>query len=615
MKRDAFFDDFDERIKAKFAEVRFTRDMMHPYQETCLTFLRDNPRSALFIDMGMGKTVTCGTLIAELLMELEQDEKILIIGPLRVATDTWPSEFLAWEHLAPFDVNVIHADDDDPRIKEAGRLARENSRLGNQGRMMFSSEIAKEAAKAEQRAQTDMKERIRIEAANSNKSIHVISRDWLEWLVARHAPVKGQVVKPWPYRTIFIDESSSFKDISTNRFKAMKKVIDAKFTNGKPLVRRIHLLTATPAAETYEHLFAQIYLIDGGACFGSSITKFRERYFTQNAYTHKWKLREGAEEEILAKCAHLCLVMKQQDYLNLPEPQYIDRMVHMTKAEMSLYQKMAEDHIVELADGSRIEAETAAALSQKLLQMASGVLYETILEPGQTEEDDHVKIKKIHSIHTHKIEALKELIEESHGKPILVGYHHRASRDRLLKEFPQAVKMDKMGKCIKDWNKGKIPLLLMHPQSGGHGLNLQTGGHIVVFYDIPWSLELYMQFIRRLARQGQKLRVLVYHLVTKGTLDAAVVQALQAKEDAQEMMFALLKLIGAEIKARKKRAKRDFEMKREPVQKPTPIAELMGKYGLERIDAILTHYEEVTQYEDETGEKYDAPVAEDDDEL
>lgn len=603
MKRDAFLDDeFDQRIRARFAEVKFTREMMHKYQDTCLDFLRDNPYSALFIDMGMGKTVTCGTLIAELLMELVEDEKILIIGPLRVATDTWPTEFTVWQHLAPFDVSVIHADEDDPRIAERGKAAAAASRADNECRPMATSMKAKEAAQARQRAETQCKEDIRVEAVNSKCSIHIISRDWVEWLVARHDPKKN----PWPYRTIFIDESSSFKDISTNRFKALKKVRDAKFKSGEPVVRRMHLLTATPAAETYEHLFAQIYLIDGGKRFGSSITNFRERYFTQNKYTHKWKLREGAEEEILAKCADICLVMKQQDYLNLPEPQYIDRTVHMSASEMALYAKMAEDSIVELPDGTRVEAETAAALSQKLLQMASGVLYETMLLPGQTEEDDFVKIKKIHSIHEHKLEALKEIVEEAQGQPILVGYHHRASLDRLLKTFPKAVKMDKMGKCIKEWNKGNIPILLMHPQSGGHGLNLQAGGHIVVFYDIPWSLELYMQFIRRLARQGQKMRVLVYHLVTKGTLDAAVVQALQAKEDAQEMMLALITAIKAEMKARAKRAKKQ----REHLAPPTPIHVLMTKWAMEKIDAILTHYEEAEAFEAEGGELVEA-----DDEL
>jgi len=196
---------------------------------------------------------------------------------------------------------------------------------------------------------------------------------------------------------------------------------------------------------------------------------------------------------------------------------------------------------VTLDDGSEIVAETAAALSAKLLQMASGVLYETKFVPGKTEDDDHEKVHKIHRIHEHKIEELKLIVEEAQGRPILVGYHHRASKERLQKAFPQATLMDREGKCIKKWNKGEIPMLLMHPQSGGHGLNLQKGGHIIVFFDIPWSLELYLQFIGRLARQGQVHRVLVYLLVCKGTLDETVVEALGAKEDAQDRLFSILK--------------------------------------------------------------------------
>lgn len=411
---------------------------------------------------------------------------------------------------------------------------------------------------------------------------------------------------------VLVHNCSSFKDIQTNRFKALKKVRDQKFKSGKPLVRRMHLLTATPAAETAEHLFAQVYLMDGGQRFGSHITKFRERYFTQNRYTMKWTIREGAAEEILAKCADICLVMKKRDYLTSEEPLYINRFIHMSEAEMALYRTMAEKHIVELDGGVRVEAETAAAVSQKLLQMASGVLYDTKLEPGQTEDDDHVKVTKIHHIHEHKLEALKELVEEAQGKPILVAYWHRSSLDRLMKTFPQAVKMDKLGKCIKPWNAGKIPMLLMHPQGGAHGLNLQKGpGHIVCFYDIPHSLELYQQFIARLDRQGQANLVLVYHLIAKGTLDEAVVQALQAKDDAQEMLFALIMLIRAEIKARKKRAKKAHDA----ALPPTPIHDLMTKWGMEKIDAILTHLEETEAHEAATGEAYFAPLPGCDDEL
>lgn len=524
--KDYLGDDFDERIKAKFANVEFTRDMMHPYQETAFEFLLNNPFSALFIDMGLGKTVSAGTLIAHLLMALD-DEKVLIIAPMRVATDTWPTEIQRWEHLAPFNYSVIYADDDDPRIAEASARARQAKRADLQGRAMFTSEINKEVNSAAGRAGTQMKEEIRIAAVNSTASIHIIPRDWVEWLCSRMAA-------NWPYTTVIIDESSGFKDWTTARFKALSKIRNA----GK--ITRLHCLTATPAAENYAHLFGQVFLMDGGKRLGLDVNNFLARYFTKCPYTKKYKIRPGGEEDILAKITDICLVMKSKDYLDLEEPTFVVREVHMTESETTLYETMKKDAVLELPDGSVIEAETAAALSSKLLQMGSGVLYETRLEPGQTEDDDMARVKKVHHIHNHKIEMLKDIVEGLQGRPVLVGYHFKSSLARLQAAFPNAVVMDKMGKCIKKWNKGEIPMLLMHPQSGGHGLNLQKGGHNIVFFDIPWSLELYLQFIGRLARQGQKHRVLVQLLVTKGTLDRTVVDALTAKEDAQEALFRIL---------------------------------------------------------------------------
>lgn len=519
---------FDQWIADKFRDAKLTRDQMHGYQDTAYDHMWNNPFSALFIDMGLGKTVTAATLAVDLLFLLDNDDKILIIGPLRVATTTWPNEFRKWRHLAVCNTSLIHVDDDDPRLKAAAAKGRASARDG----FALPSEVAKEATRAE----AAMRETIRSDAAKSRASIHIISRDWIEWLVNFHG-------RKWPYRTVIIDESSGFKDHTTDRFKALAKV-----RNTPGLITRLHELTATPAAESYEHLFAQMFLMDGGQRLGKFITKYRERYFTHNKYTRKYTLREGGEDDVLAKISDICLVMKAADYLPMQEPLFVQREVVMSAGEEALYRQMENDMIVTLPDGTEIEAETAAALSSKLLQMASGVLYETQLLPGQTEDDDMVKVKKVHAIHTHKIDMLKQIVDEAQGKPLLIGYHFRSSLERLKKAFPKAVVMDKDGKCIKKWNQGKIPMLLMHPQSGGHGLNLQDGGHNIVFYDIPWSLELYLQFIGRLARQGQLHRVLVQLLVCRGTLDEAVVEALGTKEDAQEKMFKILKRIRAAAK-------------------------------------------------------------------
>lgn len=511
---------FDEYIHSKFANVERSRDDLHSYQaDIAIPFLKANPFSGLFIDMGLGKTISTLTVIADLLSELRYD-KVLVIGPKRVATDTWPTEIGLWEHVAHLNHSLIHAMEDDPRIAEARREARTRARAnGVSGR---------EVEKAARRAETEAKIRIRQEAALSRASVHIISRDWVEWLVEFYG-------RKWPYRMVVIDESSGFKDHNSNRFKALARV-----RRTKGLIDRLHILTATPAAESYEHLFAQVYLLDLGDRLGKNITSYREEFFSYNKWTMKWKLRNGREEEILSKISDLCLVMKSEDYFPIQEPLIIRRPVALSEEQLKLYREMEKEFVVSLPGGVEIEAETAAALSSKLLQMASGVLYETVSTPDPATGD----IKKrtvVHKLHDHKIESLKELVEEAQGEPLLVGYHFKSSLDRIKKAFPKAVVMDPDGKAIKQWNAGKIEMLLMHPQSGGHGLNLQKGGRLIAFFDLPWSLELYLQFIGRLARQGQTKLVKVFLLIAAGTRDEAVADALVEKQDAQEKLFTILK--------------------------------------------------------------------------
>lgn len=232
--------------------------------------------------------------------------------------------------------------------------------------------------------------------------------------------------------------------------------------------------------------------------------------------------------------------MKADDYLKLDKPTFIRRPVKLTPPVRALYDQMATDFIVTMDDGAMVEAETAAALSAKLLQMSSGVLYETYLAED-AETDDMRKVKKVHHIHDEKIEELREIVDEADSEPILVSYHWKSSLERLKKAFPHAVQMDSDGKCVKDWNAGKIKMLLMHPQSGGHGLNLQKGGHLLVIFDLFHSLELFLQLVGRLARQGQKHPVMVYILTVLDTVDVTVAESLRNKEDAQDKLFAILR--------------------------------------------------------------------------
>lgn len=502
-----------------YSHVEHDRKDLHSYQaDIAIPFMRANPYSFLMIDLGLGKTVCSLTVILDLLMEFEAD-KILIIGPKRVATQTWMNEKREWRHLAHMNPTLIHVFDDDPRVKAARSAAYTMAKAAGH----LPAECSRQAGLAATRHM----ELLRQALTHEKTCVHIISVDWVEWLVMHW---QGK----WPYRVVFIDESSMFKDHTTNRFKALAKV-----RNTPGLIERMHLLTATPAAETYMSLFAQAFLLDGGKAYGKKITPFRDEFFTQNAYTKKWALRPNGEEAILKKIAHMSLVMRAKDYLDIEEPVIQKKAVVLTPAQMEIYHKLEQDFIVELPSGIKVEAETAAALSQKLLQTASGTLYETYLDED-IETQEMSKVKRIHHIHDEKLDALEELIEEAQS-PVLVTYWWKASLDKLKKRFPKATVMDADGKCVNDWNKGKIPVLLMHPKSGGHGLNLQKGpGHTMVIYDLFHSLELFKQVVGRLARQGQKRLVYVFMLCAVGTLDDAAFQSIKDKDETQEKMFKVL---------------------------------------------------------------------------
>lgn len=524
--------DLKAHIAEKFSEVELRREQMHDYQLEGYKFMLEKQFSALFLDLGLGKSVTSLTLIADLLRNFET-EKVLVIGPLKVCTDTWPNEIRKWEHTAILNHVVLRCDEDDHEVKAAMRDARQAARLKGCN--------DEQITKAVQDAKNRTMDKVRRRKAFSSASVHIINREQIEWLVNLHGP-------KWPYRMVIIDESSSFKDPSTHRFKALAKV---RRTPG--LITRMHLLTATPAAETYEHLFAQIYLLDLGERLGRFITHYRRSYFEYNQWSRKYKLRPGCEEIILNKIKDICLVMKAEDYLKVDVPTIAPRMVRLSEDQIELYKRMEKESYVQLPDGTEIEAETAAALSAKLLQMASGVLYETyMLEDWDTE--DLKKVKRVHQLHDHKLDTLREIVEEANGEPLLVAYHFQSSLARLKKAFPKATVMDPAGKCLKDWNARKIPMLLVHPQSAGHGLNMQKGGHNLIFFDLPWSLENYLQTIGRLARQGQTRHVVVQVLLSAGTLDEFVFEKLNAKKDAQDHLFRLLKRLIKKAKEAREQA-------------------------------------------------------------
>ena len=359
-------------------------------------------------------------------------------------------------------------------------------------------------------------EKERIQALNSTADIYVINRENTKWLVDYYK-------KNWPFDMVVLDELSSFKSPKAQRFKALRKV--------RPFVKRVVGLTGTPAPNGLIDLWSQVYLLDSGQRLGKTLTGYRERYFLPDKRNHNiiftYKLKEGAEKAIYNKLSDICISMKSGDYLNIPER--IDNIVpvQLPNKVMEKYQQLERELILQLIDGD-VVAGSAAVLANKLLQTTGGAVYD---EDGGVQE-----------IHDEKLDALEDLIEAANGKPVLVYYSYRHDLERIQKRLDCRV-LDKP-EDIEDWNKGEVPVMLAHPASAGHGLNLQDGGSTIIWFGLPWSLELYQQANARIHRQGQKDTVVVHHLVAKKTIDEDVMQVLANKEAGQE---ALLRAVKARI--------------------------------------------------------------------
>lgn len=440
----------------------------HDYQKTAIEFALDHPAAGLFLDMGMGKTVSSLTLIEELKNNYLEEVKSLVIAPKRVAEDTWPNEHVKWDHLKDLKI-----------VKIMGSPAERQRALKQEG------------------------------------DIYIITRDNLAWLV-------DLLGTRWDFNIVIVDELSGFKSSKSVRFKKLRKV--------RPRIQRLIGLTGTPAPNGYEDLWAQVYLLDRGERLGKTITEFRRNYFI-TLYRHgynEYELRPGAKDEIDKAISDICISMKARDYLKLKEPLFINRIAKLDKKEYELYKKMERDAVLEL-DEKDITALNAAAVSNKLLQLANGAVY--------TEE------REVIPIHEQKLDVLEELIEEANGEPVLVFYNFKHDRDRILKRF-KGVRILDTDQDIKDWNAGKIKIFLAHPASAGHGLNLQAGGHIVIWFGLNWSLELYQQANARLNRQGQTETVRIYHIIAEKTVDERVLEVLNGKNIRQE---ELLKKLKAEI--------------------------------------------------------------------
>lgn len=402
--------------------------------------------------------------------------KVLVIAPLRVARDTWPAEIRKWDHLRDLDVSVIVGD-----------------------------------------AKT------RTAAINRPAMVYIINRENTKWLVEYYEK-NG---RRWDFDCVVIDELSSFKNHQSQRFKWLRKI--------RPYVKRWIGLTGTPTSNGLMDLWAEIGILDGGERLGRFIGRYREAYFrpgAMNPHTgivYQYTIRPGAEEQIYRKISDITISMKALDYLKMPEYVSVSHEVQMSSAERDIYDRMKNDLIIPLEDGD-IDAVNAASLSNKLLQMSNGAVYD---------ENQSVRL-----IHQRKLEMLEDLIEAANGQPVLVAYwfrHDKARIQEYLKSTGCETREIKESKDIQDWNAGKIPVALIHPASAGHGLNIQDGGHILIWFGLTWSLELYMQANARLWRQGQKNTVTIHHIITKGTVDEDVMAALEAKDVTQEKLIAAVK--------------------------------------------------------------------------
>lgn len=411
--------------------------------------------------------------------------KVLVIAPKKVAEATWQREATKWDNV---------------------RFLRISTVLGSATQ--------------------------RVKALNTPADIYIINRENVTWLVDYYK-------NAWPFDMVVVDEFSSFKNHSAKRFKSLAAI--------RPHIRRIVGLTGTPSPNGLEDLWAQVYLLDVGERLGKYFTHFRSRYFDPGRRSrdviYSYDAKDGAGEAIMAKISDICISMKSDDYLQLPDITYDDVPVILDAKAQKAYTDLERKMVLQIDQEKVIDVTTAAGLSNKLQQLANGAIY----------DEDRSWVP----VHDCKIEAFMELIEQLNGRSALVFYNFRHDLERLeaaLAKTKLRVRRLSGPEDEKDWNADKIDVLLAHPASAAYGLNLQEGGNHVVWFGLNWSLELYQQANKRLHRQGQKEKVIIHHLICEGTRDADLLEALKQKDKAQEYVLASLKarIERVRLEARKK---------------------------------------------------------------
>lgn len=447
------------------------------HQKTAQSFLAKRTRAALFLDMGLGKTAVLLKHISRLVLQTKKSKGVLVIAPLRVCRLVWENESNKWDEFNSIEFSKV-----------------------------LGSDVN------------------RFHALLPGADVYLINFENVSWLCDWLKQETGKKDACIPFDTLVIDESSRMKSPKAKRFKNLKKVLH--------IFKRRYLMTGTPSPQGYQDLWAQICLLDDGQALGVSYSQFIADHFDYDPYSYSCKLKDGAGERINAKLKPFCLSMKSEDHLKLPELIANKVQVEIPKKALELYRIFERDLFAFLKSGHTLEAPNGAALSMRCRQITSGAVYR---------EDGTYEV-----VHTAKMDAVEEIVENLNGSPVLLVYEFRHELDRLRKLFPEAPVIGGGVKCNeervnRDWNAGRLPVLIIHPASAGHGLNLQDGGHTMVWTSGTWSLEAFQQTIKRLHRSGQRNSVIVHTITADKTIDGRVADALVGKGMVQSGLMEALK--------------------------------------------------------------------------
>lgn len=443
----------------------------HNYQAYCIQRVVEDPAVGLFLRPGLGKTVITLTAVNILKYFRWQVAKVLVVAPKKIAEATWSKEAAKWDHLRHLRISTV---------------------LGSTNR--------------------------RIKALNTPADVYIINRENVEWLADYYK-------QAWPFDMVVLDESTSFKNSKSKRFKALRRV--------RRFIKKMVLLTGTPSSKGIEDLWAQVYLLDEGARLGKTLTQYRQIYFdcnTHGGHFTEYEAKDGAEAAVLAAISDICISMKAEDYLELPSSISHEIPVMLDPKALREYKQFERELLLEI-DENIITAGTAGVLTGKLLQFCNGALYGN---EGQ-----------VVPVHDCKLEAYMELLEQIGGEPALTFYGYQHDRDRILERLKKTNLRVRVYKGVQDedaWNAGEVDVLLVHPASCAYGLNLQAGGRHVIWYGLNWSFELNDQGNCRLWRQGSPYdKVYIHYLIVQECVDEDVMATIRDRADTHEAVMRALK--------------------------------------------------------------------------